>query len=351
MESRLTNVIPHPVPATPSLDLSVVIVTYRSRHEIGDCLRSLFGGGLNELQAEVIVVDNASSDGTADYVCAEFPAVGLFAENENGGFSRANNIGIQASSGRHVLLLNPDTIIGPNVLRRCVDYLDAQPASVAAMTCRVEGTDGKLQTTCSRRLITPWSEGCRALLLDRVFSRSDLFNREAEPRWNRENERDVECLLGAFMLIRRDALEKIGGLDEQFFLMYEDVDWCKRAGNAGFVLKFWPGERISHLGGQSWKYEKVATYANSHVSALQYFRKHHPRAVKGVYRVSLLGMALKVGLLRLNLLRKPGDTYTREHLDMARAATASLRAGHLCLPTQTTNDTATANPTSAVSQP
>jgi GT2 family glycosyltransferase len=295
---------------------------------VRDCLNTLVNdGGLEGLDAEVILVDNASGDGTAEMARAEFPTVHLIANAENVGFSRGNNQGIEASSARHILLLNPDTLIPRGALKQCVDFLDAQDASVAAMSCRVESTDGSIQWTCSRRLITPWSECCRALLLDRAFAKIDLFNREPDVRWDRSDTREVECLLGAFMLIRRTVLEKLGGLDERFFLMYEDVDWCKRARDAGYRILFWPGARITHIGGSFWKQEPVVTFANSHVSAMEYFRKHHSASVGTVHLVSRLGMALKIGLLRLNLLRKPGDEYTVKHLAMARAARETLRTG------------------------
>jgi GT2 family glycosyltransferase len=317
-----------PASETSASDLSVVIVAYRARSVVLACLDTLVSsGGLDGLEAEVIVVDNASDDGTAEMVRSHFPGVRLIANAENAGFARANNQGLRVATGRHVLLLNPDTLVPHGALRACVDFLDAQDESVAAMSCRVLSPDGSLQWTCSRRLVTPWSECCRALLLDRAFARVDLFNREPELRWDRSVTREVECLLGAFMLLRRAALDRIGGLDERFFLMYEDVDWCKRARDAGYRLLFWPGASITHLGGASWKQEPVLTFANSHVSAVQFFRKHHPASVGVVLFVSRLGMALKEGLLRLSLLRKPGDEYTVRHLAMARAAREALRTG------------------------
>lgn len=192
------------------------------------------------------------------------------------------------------------------------------------MSCRVESPDGTLQKDCSRRVVTPWSECSRALLLDRLFPRSDLFNREPIVGWDRSDTRPVEAILGAFMLIRSAALERIGGLDERFFLMYEDMDWCKRALNAGFRILFWPEAHIIHLGGCSWRQEKVATYTNTQISALQYIEKHHPNSLATVRLVSRLGMRLKIALLRLNLLRKPGDPYSRERLEMARNAMKAL---------------------------
>lgn len=309
-------------------DLSIVIVPHRTRDLVRDCLSSLtVGGGAEGIETEIIVVDNDSQDGTVEMVGSEFPGVHLMALDENIGFARANNRGIEIARGSTILLLNPDTLVPPGELAKCVRFLEAQPTDVAAMTCRVESPDGSLQWTCSRGLITPWSECCRALLLDRLFKSSRLFNPESIPGWDRSDTRAVPCLLGAFMLIRREAMETIGGLDERFFLMYEDVDWCKRANDSGWKLMFWPQARITHLGGSSWKLEPIVVFANSHASAMAYFRKHHPRAVGVVRTISRIGMALKIALLRLNLLRRPGDEYTLKHLAMALAARQTLRTG------------------------
>jgi hypothetical protein len=308
--------------------LSVVVVTHRTRDQVRDCLDSLVNrGGLDGLgAAEVILIDNASGDGTAEMARTEFGgSVRLIANDENQGFSRGNNQGIEAAAGRNVLLLNPDTIVPPGELAKCVRWLDAQGPEVAAMSCRVQSVDGSLQHECARRLITPWSECCRALLLDRVFPSVDWFNRERFVGWDKNDARPVPAVLGAFMLIRRTAIERLGGLDERFFLMYEDMDWCKRAADAGLRIWYWPGAYITHLGGGFWKQEPIITYANTYVSALTYFRKHHPRAVPVVRTVSRVGMELKILLLRLNLLRKPGDAYTTRHLEMAVAARRTLR--------------------------
>ena len=260
------------------LDLSVVVVTHRAKDMVHDCLETLIHkGGLSGLKAEVLLVDNASGDGTAEMAHTAFPTVRLLESAENVGFSRGNNIGIEAATGRHILLLNPDTLIPEGSLKKCVDFLDAEPEAVAALSCRVQSVDGSLQWTCSRRLITPFTECCRALLLDRIFPKSDLFNHEPDIHFDRTTTRDVECILGAFMLIRHTVLARIGGLDERFFLMYEDVDWCKRAKDAGYRIVFWPGAFITHIGGSFWKQEPIVTFANSHISAMAYFAKHHPK--------------------------------------------------------------------------
>ena len=172
----LSTIAPLPPTNEPPLDLSVVIVTHRTPTDVRNCLVTLTtGGGMRGLQSEIIVIDNASSDGTAEMIRADFPQVRLIANDENQGFSRGNNQGIQAGRGRNILLLNPDTLVPNGALAECVDFLEQQDEKVAAMTCRVQSVDGTYQWTASRRFITPWSECCRALLLDRAFKNSDFF--------------------------------------------------------------------------------------------------------------------------------------------------------------------------------
>ncbi|MBC8140169.1 MAG: glycosyltransferase, partial [Armatimonadetes bacterium] len=182
---------------SPPPDVSIVIVSYRVCAVLMDCLRSLFGGGLDGVTAEVIVVDNASGDGTAERVRTDFPQVRLLALPANRGFSGGNNAGLAEATGRNLLLLNPDTLIPTGAIADCVRYLDAQPADAGAMGCRVVGTDGNVQWECARRAVTPGDEIARAFLLDRLFPGSPVFNREKMPDWNRDTEADVESLLGA----------------------------------------------------------------------------------------------------------------------------------------------------------
>ncbi len=310
----------------PPPDVSIVIVSYRVCAVLTDCLRSLFGGGLDDVRAEVIVVDNASGDDTAERVRADFPTVRLIALPTNRGFAGGNNIGLSEATGRNLLLLNPDTLVPPGAIAGCVHYLDAAPTDVGAMGCRVVGTDGAVQWECARRAVTPPDEIARAFLLDRLFPGSPLFNRERMPGWNRDTERDVESLLGAFMLVRREAFVKTGGLDERFFLMYEDTDYCTRLRGAGYRIRYYPGATITHLGGSSWKQEKVAIYASSHIAALQYMEKHFPRDAARVRLAHRVGMRWKALLLHLALLRRPRDPELLERLQMVNAAHDVLAA-------------------------
>ena len=296
------------------IDLSVVIVTYKCKPVALDCLRSLFeGGGLDGLTAEVFVIDNASGDGVIDEILHVFPQAVGETLSANVGFSAANNVGLARATGRNVLLLNPDTLVPSGALKKCVDFLDSQPQSVGGMGCRVVTAAGITQWECARKLVTPFTECVRALW---PFSPP-----EALPRAALEKTGPVPCLLGAFMLLRKTALDTVGPLDERFFLMYEDVDLCKRFGDAGLSLLYWPDVSITHLGGSSWKQEKIKTFAASHASAIKYLEKHHRNSVSFVRAVVRLGLELRLLALRL---RKP-DAWGAEHVSMVQAAREALR--------------------------
>lgn len=230
-------------------DLSIVIVNWNTKEMTWDCLVSVHAG-LWGLAAEIIVIDNASSDGSADMVEAEFPDVVLIRNKENRGFAAANNQGFEVARGRHVLLLNTDTLIHGNVLPASVAWLDAH-SGVGAMGCRVLNTDGSVQLTCSMYPsllnLTLQLSGLAKLSGSRFFGRYQMRD------WARDTTREVEVISGCYMLIRRDILSQIGGLDEAFFFYGEETDWCQRIRAAGWKLTFVPLGEITHHGGGSVK--------------------------------------------------------------------------------------------------
>lgn len=262
------------------MQLSIVIVTYRCKGDVLKCLATL------PPEAQIIVADNASGDGTVEAVHEQFPAVCVLALDENLGFARANNLAAKHATGEFLLLLNPDTIIPePGTLERCIAYLAAQDSYTCGMTCRVESPDGSLQWECARNFPTELSECAKAFF---PYKRWDALKNFDETK-----EQVVPCVLGAFILLHRANWELIGGFDERFFLMYEDVDLCRRLYERGWFLRYWPEARIVHTGGQSWKTEKPRTYANTHLSSLQYIQKYWPSAERGVKLVFRLALALK----------------------------------------------------------
>lgn len=231
------------------MHLSIVIVNWNTRDMLRDCLESVFDN-LGDLEAEVFVVDNASSDGSPSMVIREFPSVKLIRNTENLGFAAANNEAIRLSAGRYVLLLNSDTILHDDVLEQCFTYMEENPR-IGVMGCRVLNTDGSLQITCSRfpslinlSLLTsglarlPWPK-----ILDRYQMR----------HWNRLDARQVEVISGCFMFARSAAIAQVGVMDEDFFFFGEETDWCRRFQNAGWQLWFAPVGVITHHGGGSCK--------------------------------------------------------------------------------------------------
>lgn len=228
------------------MDLSIVIVNWNTREMLRDCLNSVFAG-LDSLRAEVWVVDNASEDGSPEMVAEDFPQVKLIRNTENRGFAAANNQALALAQGRHVLLLNSDTLVLGSVLPASVAWLDANP-EVGVMGCRVLNTDHSLQKTCSM-FPSLLNLSLQAAGLTRLPGR--FFDRYRMERWDRRCERDVDVVSGCYMLVRRDAMEQVGLLDEDFFFYGEETDWCRRFAQAGWRLTFAPVGEIVHFGGGS----------------------------------------------------------------------------------------------------
>jgi GT2 family glycosyltransferase len=235
-------------------DLSIVIVNWNTRGLLQDCLASVhagLGAGLGAgLSAEVIVVDNASEDGSPEMVAAEFPRALLIRNAENRGFAAANNQGFSAARGRHVLLLNSDTVVHGDVLARSVAWLDAH-GQVGAMGCRVLNTDGTVQLTCSMypSILNQFLQASGLWKL----GRPRFFGRFLMTDWARDSEREVDTISGCYMLVRARVIDEVGPLDEAFFFFGEETDWCRRMRDAGWKLMFAPVGEITHHGSASVK--------------------------------------------------------------------------------------------------
>lgn len=233
---------------TPSSqDLSIVIVNWNTLEMLRDCLASVLASDGGRA-SEVIVIDNASDDGSADMVAAEFPQVRLIRNSENRGFAAANNQGFAIARGRHVLLLNSDTLVHGDVLADSVAWLDAHPEA-AAMGCRVLNTDGSVQLTCSM-----YPSILNQLLMASglwKLRRPRFFGRYLMTDWKRDSEREVEVISGCYLLVRSSVIEEVGPLDEDFFFFGEETDWCRRMRDAGWKLVFAPVGEITHHGSAS----------------------------------------------------------------------------------------------------
>ncbi|MCB0601568.1 MAG: glycosyltransferase [Saprospiraceae bacterium] len=252
--------------------LSIVIVNYNVRYFLEQCLNSVIAASQN-LTTEIIVVDNASSDDSMAMVHARFPQVQCIANTENAGFARANNQGIMASTGDLVLLLNPDTVLQENTLYNCVEFLRSHPSAGAVGVRMIDGS-GKFLPESKRGLPTPFVAFCRFSGLASLFPRSKLFNRYYLGYLDEHKDQEVDVLCGAFMMVRREAINKAGLLDERFFMYGEDIDWSYRITQAGFSLHYLASTSIIHYKGESMRkgslkyirifYQAMVIFANKY---------------------------------------------------------------------------------------
>ena len=256
------------------MDVSIVIVSWNTRDILRECLASL-SAETRDVSFEVVVVDNASNDGSPDMVKCEFPEVILLENGENRGFAAANNQGITIARGRYVLLLNSDTIVIDNAIGKTVKYA-GQHSDAAVVGCQVWGSRERIQTTCFRfpSVLNVFLQGTG---LARAFKYNHFLGREWFLWWQRDSEREVDVIPGMFMLVRKEVIDEVGLMDESYFLSFEDTDWCYRFAKAGWKRLFWPSAKIIHVhkGGHSTKQDALRMFVQQQKSLLIFFKKHY----------------------------------------------------------------------------
>jgi GT2 family glycosyltransferase len=294
-------------------DVSIVIVNLNTRNLLRDCLIALAANA--QEMTETIVVDNGSTDGSVEMLAAEFPGVGVIANASNAGFAPANNQGLARASGRYALLLNSDTRVAADALINLVAFMDAHPQA-GACGPQLRNADGTLQPSgrCFPTLASTLGELLPAPEHWRRKLRGDLETRDYDQVY------PVDELSGAALCVRRDALEQIGFLDEDFFFLGEDIDLCWRLKSAGWLVFYVPSARVMHYWGGS--RNKTRSYRISLLSQRSYyllFRKHRTktqaRALK-VVLVSLTAMKLIKWLVRFLIRLDTQQTrqVIRQHL-------------------------------------
>jgi hypothetical protein len=256
-----------------TLDLSVIIVSFNARADLEHCLRSLHEAP-PAASHEIIVVDNASSDGSAE-AAREWPRVRVIEAGANTGFARANNLGIRASSGNSLLLLNSDTIVPPGAIDGLLAELAREP-DVAVVGPRLVDGEGRAELSFGR-MIGPLSELRQKLLVRGHARRLPLVSAWVEHRTR--TRRFPDWVSGACLLVRRADAERAGLLDERFFMYAEDVDFCAAIGRLGRRVLFAPAIEVVHLRGRSVRTAAGATRAAYRRSHLAFYEKHHPRWV------------------------------------------------------------------------
>lgn len=229
--------------------LSVLIVNYETRLELEDCLASI-ETERDSLPLEVIVVDNASSDGTMEAVRVRFPWVRLVGNSENVGFSRAVNQALALAHGDTYLLLNPDTVIPNGALSASLQRLRREP-QIGMLGCKLVRPDGTFDHACKRGFPTISTALYYFLGLSRLMPRSARFAHYTAGPLDPDQTGLVDAVNGAFMLVRREAVEEVGQMDERFWLYAEDLDWCHRFWERGWKVLYWPEAEVIHIKGAS----------------------------------------------------------------------------------------------------
>jgi GT2 family glycosyltransferase len=273
------------------MDISVVIVAWNAKHYLELCLESL-AAALPRRSMETLVVDNASTDGSAEMIESRFPWVRLIKSGENLGFAKGNNLAIRECQGRYIALVNPDVIVFPGCLDALADFLDQNP-KVGNVGPRVYNPDMSQQSTC-RRFPTLWNNFCTTTGLAAAFKNSRFFSGEHMFYFPHDRTMAVDVLVGCFSMIRREAFEAVGLLDEGLFMYGDDVDWCRRCWKAGWEVVFFPGAQAVHDRGKITAPYPVRFAVAQQRSVLHYWFKHH-----GFYgRLGIGSMMLFHHLLR-----------------------------------------------------
>jgi len=266
------------------LDLGIVIVNYNTRDMLRECLRSIYDSR-GDFSHEVWAVDNASIDGSVDMVRQEFPQVQLVASSANNGYACANNLGLKSlglgeCSGAEarpvpsfVLLLNPDTILPPRALADMLDFMVRRP-QVGAAGPRLVLPNGKLDRACRRSFPTPQNSFYRMSGLSLLFPKSPRFGAYNLTYLSEDQESEVDSVVGAFMMLRTQAIQEAGLLDEAFFMYGEDLDWCYRIKQAGWQVRYNPDCTVLHYKRASSRHSRKAKY-EFYRAMLLFYDKHY----------------------------------------------------------------------------
>lgn len=281
------------------LDLGIVIVNWNTCSLLQRCLETVFAS--EGVSFHVVVVDNNSPDDSAGMVAREFPQVQLIANTENVGFSAANNQGlrwfgfdspIREDAPRYALILNPDTEVPPDALASMVAYLDADE-TIGAAGPKLLMLDGNLDLACRRSFPTPEVSFYQITGLSKRFPDSPRFGRYNMTYLDPDVETEVDSVVGAFMMIRREAIDRVGLLDERFFMYGEDLDWAYRIKEAGWIVKYNPAVAVLHVKRAASRQSKKAQ-REFHRASLLFYRMHYRKQTPlWLHSLILLGLALK----------------------------------------------------------
>ena len=254
------------------MDLSIIIVNYNVKEFLQNLIHSIEKASSN-LKKEIIIIDNASDDGSVDFIREKFPQIKLIANQKNLGFGKANNIGLKEATGKFILLINPDTIVAEDTFEKMIKFFELNPSAGLA-GCKILNPDGTLQLACRRSFPGPWTSFTKVTGLSSLFPNSRIFARYNLTYLDENQTYEVDAISGSFMMMRKEVYEKVGGFDEQFFMYGEDLDLCYRIQKDGFKVYYVHSTQIIHYKGES---TKRSSFDETKVfySAMHLFVKKH----------------------------------------------------------------------------
>lgn len=254
------------------MDLSIIIVNYNVKEFLQNLLHSL-SKATTGIKSEIIIVDNASDDGSVEMLREKFSDITLIANQDNKGFSKANNQGLEIANGKYLLLLNPDTIVQEDTFHTLIKFFEETP-DAGMVGCKILNPDGTLQLACRRSFPGPWTSFCKVTGLSTIFPNSKIFARYNLTYLDENKSYEVDAISGSFMMLKRECYEKIGGLDEQFFMYGEDLDLCYRTQKAGYKVYYVHSTQIIHYKGESTRRSSLDE-TKIFYSAMKLFVKKH----------------------------------------------------------------------------
>ncbi len=264
------------------MDLSVIIVSYNAVDFLKLCLHSVFAAS-QSIQTEVFVVDNNSSDFSAKIIASDFPQCNLIANKNNPGFSVANNQAIKQAKGRYILILNPDTIVAEDTFLKLIAFMDSNKNIGSSGIKMIDGS-GSFLPESKRGIPTPWTAFCKMSGLSAFLKKSKLFNEYHKGYIPQNQTHETEILAGAFMFIRKEALDKAGLFDESFFMYGEDIDLSYRIIQTGYLNYYFADSTIIHFKGESTNKDKV--YRDRFYKAMiQFANKHFSRSYGIIFNI------------------------------------------------------------------
>lgn len=297
----------------PKYNLSIIILSYNVKSLLLDCIRSIYEQNGKE-DFDIIVVDNASTDNSAQLISKLYPKIKIIRNKSNIGFSAGNNKALPYIRTDYVLFLNPDTIVINGAIRKSLAFLETH-TRIGALTCRINLPDGSLDKSCHRGLPTPWNAFCYFIGLSELFPKSKLFSEYTASYLNLATTHKVDCANGAFFMVRKIAGEQVGWWDEDYFWNGEDVEFCYRLKEKQWNIIYFPEVQIIHFKGSSSGLQisrktivsrKITLRsAKSATQAMRIFYRKHYFANQSFFvkQLSLAGIAIleKIRLAKIKL--------------------------------------------------